>query len=67
MQSDPWWSLAMATNVYLVFFYRFDAAQLKKLYPYYALICYGLPFIPAMVCLFVKNDKKGKIYGNATV
>ncbi|KAF5867829.1 putative g-protein coupled receptor protein [Botrytis fragariae] len=67
MQSDPWWSLAMATNVYLVFFYRFDAAQLKKLYPYYALICYGLPFIPAMVCLFVKNNEKGKIYGNATL
>lgn len=57
----------MATNVYLVFFYRFDAAQLKKLYPYYALICYGIPFIPAMVCLFVKNGTKGKIYGNATV
>ncbi|KAI9640475.1 hypothetical protein NHQ30_011221 [Ciborinia camelliae] len=67
MQSDPWWSLAMATNVYLVFFYRFDAAQLKKLYPYYALICYGLPFIPAMVCLFVKTKKKGRIYGNATL
>ncbi|KAF7877382.1 hypothetical protein EAF04_001062 [Stromatinia cepivora] len=67
MQSDPWWSLAMATNVYLVFFYRFDAAQLKKLYPYYALICYGLPFIPAMVCLFVKTKNKGRIYGNATL
>ncbi|ESZ93378.1 hypothetical protein SBOR_6240 [Sclerotinia borealis F-4128] len=67
MQSDPWWSLAMATNVYLVFFYRFDAVQLKKLYPYYALICYGLPFIPAMVCLFVETDKKGRIYGNATL
>ncbi|KAA8570262.1 hypothetical protein MFRU_005g03570 [Monilinia fructicola] len=67
MQSDPWWSLAMATNVYLVFFYRFDAAQLKKLYPYYALICYGLPFVPAMVCLFVKTKEKGRIYGNATL
>lgn len=67
MQSDPWWSLAMATNVYLVFFYRYDAAQLKKLYPYYALICYGLPFIPAMVCLFVKTKKRGRIYGNATL
>ncbi|KAB8299051.1 hypothetical protein EYC80_001178 [Monilinia laxa] len=67
MQSDPWWSLAMASNVYLVFFYRFDAAQLKKLYPYYALICYGLPFVPAMVCLFVQTKEKGRIYGNATL
>jgi hypothetical protein len=57
----------MAMNVYLVFFHRFDGARLKKLYPYYGLICYGLPFIPAMVCLFVKTKKKGKIYGNATV
>ncbi|PQE16190.1 G- coupled receptor protein [Rutstroemia sp. NJR-2017a BVV2] len=67
MQSDPWWSLAMALNVYLVFFHRFDGARLKKLYPYYGLICYGLPFIPAMVCLFVKTKKKGRIYGNATL
>ncbi|PQE10664.1 G- coupled receptor protein [Rutstroemia sp. NJR-2017a BBW] len=67
MQSDPWWSLAMAMNVYLVFFHRFDGARLKKLYPYYGLICYGLPFIPAMVCLFVKTKKKGRIYGNATL
>jgi hypothetical protein len=66
MQSDPMWSLAMAVNVYLVFFQRFDAMRLKKLYPVYGLLCYGIPFIPAMVCLLYKNGK-GDIYGNATV
>jgi hypothetical protein len=60
------WSLAMAINVYLVFFKRFDAARLKRLYWIYAILCYGIPFIPAMVCLLLK-PKNGAIYGNATV
>ncbi len=67
MQSDPFWSCAMAVNVFLVFFRRYDAMQLKKLHWIYALICYGLPFIPAMFCLFYSNKSKGKMYGNATV
>lgn len=67
MQSDPMWSLAMAVNVYLVFFRRYDACRLRKLYWIYGLLCYGLPFIPAMFCLFLKNRREGKIYGNATV
>lgn len=67
MQSDPMWSLAMAVNVYLVFFRRYDASRLKKLYWIYGLLCYGLPFIPALVCLLVRKKNKGKIYGNATV
>jgi hypothetical protein len=67
MQSDPMWSLAMAVNVYLVFFKRFDAIRLKKLFWIYAILCYGLPFIPAMACLLLKSKSKGNIYGNATV
>ncbi|KAH8651899.1 hypothetical protein BGZ60DRAFT_473601 [Tricladium varicosporioides] len=67
MQSDPMWSCAMAINVYLVFFRRYDAGRLKKLYWYYGIICYGLPFIPAMFCLFYKTPLKGKMYGNATL
>jgi hypothetical protein len=57
----------MAINVYLVFFRRYDAHMLKRLYWIYALICYGLPFIPAMFCLFYSEEKKGKMYGDATV
>jgi hypothetical protein len=56
----------MAVNVYLVFFKRYDARHLKRLYWIYAVLCYGIPFIPAMVCLLLK-PKKGVIYGNATV
>lgn len=67
MQSDPMWSCAMAVNVYLVFFRRYDAHRLKKLYWVYGLICYGLPFIPALFCLIYKTKVKGKMYGNATV
>ncbi|KAH6715682.1 G-protein-like protein coupled receptor [Leptodontidium sp. MPI-SDFR-AT-0119] len=67
MQSDPLWSCAMAVNVYLVFFRRYDAARLKKLYWYYGIMCYGLPFIPAMFCLFYQTREKGRMYGNATL
>jgi hypothetical protein len=57
----------MAVNVYLVFFRRYDAHRLKRLYWVYAIICYGLPFLPAIFCLFYKTKAKGKMYGNATV
>ncbi|KAI6708073.1 hypothetical protein PZA11_007061 [Diplocarpon coronariae] len=67
MQSDPMWSCAMAVNVYLVFFRRYDAARLKSLYWIYAIICYGLPLIPAMFCLFYRTEAKGRIYGDATL
>jgi hypothetical protein len=67
MQSDPMWSCAMAINVYLVFFRRYDASRLKRLYWIYGLVCYGVPFIPAMFCLFYKTKEKGEMYGNATV
>jgi hypothetical protein len=67
MQSDPMWSCAMAINVYLVFFRRYDASRLKRLYWVYGLVCYGVPFIPAMFCLFYKTKAKGELYGNATV
>ncbi|KAH8601525.1 hypothetical protein B0O99DRAFT_648244 [Bisporella sp. PMI_857] len=67
MQSDPMWSLAMAVNVYLVFFHRYDALRLKKLYWLYGILCYGIPFIPAMVCLLLRVKGKGQIYGNATL
>lgn len=30
-------------------------------------ICYLFPFIPAFAFLFIKNEEKGKVYGDATV
>jgi hypothetical protein len=67
MQSDPLWGTCMAVNVYLVILRRWNPQKLKKMWKYYIAICYGIPFIPALVCLLVQNPSKGKIYGNATV
>lgn len=66
MQSDPYWACAMAVNVYLVFFRRYDPVRLKRFHWVYILLCYGIPFIPAMFCLFYR-DYRGRMYGNATV
>jgi hypothetical protein len=57
----------MACNVYFTFFRKYDAAKLRTLEPYYLVVCYGLPFIPAFTFLFVKTASKGRIYGDAVV
>lgn len=66
MQSDPWWSFAMAFNVYLVFFFSANPTVFRRYLWAYCLVCFGLPMIPAIVCLHVKTPK-GPIYGDATV
>jgi hypothetical protein len=48
MPADSLWTLAMACNVYLTFFRKYNAAQLKKLEWKYFLACYGIPFPPAV-------------------
>ncbi|KAH8769311.1 G-protein-like protein coupled receptor [Hyaloscypha finlandica] len=66
MQADAWWACAGALNVMLVFFYRYNAEQLRRLNPIYWLICYGIPAIPAVFSLiFRKNGKQ--MYGDATL
>jgi hypothetical protein len=65
MAADAYWTLAMACNVYLTFYYKFDAQQLRHLEIYYLICCYGLPFVPAFVFIFAKTQEKGHIYGNA--
>lgn len=57
----------MALNVYLTFYRSFNAEDLRRLEKWYALLCYGVPFIPAIVFVFVQNSKKGHMYGNATL
>lgn len=66
MQSDPWWSLAMAVNVYLVFFMGSNPLSFRKYLWIYCLVCFGLPAVPAFVCLLYQPHGV-KIYGNATV
>lgn len=64
---DAYWSLCMAINVYLVFFGHFTVKQLRLLDFRYLLGCYGLSFIPAFTFIFVSNEDRGRIYGNAIV
>ncbi|KAI9780522.1 MAG: hypothetical protein M1839_006640 [Geoglossum umbratile] len=67
MPADSLWTLAMACNVYLTFFRKYNAAQLKKQEWKYFLTCYGIPFIPAVTYLFVESKSRGKVYGPATL
>ncbi|KAL1984003.1 hypothetical protein VTN96DRAFT_9688 [Rasamsonia emersonii] len=67
MPADALWTFAMAFNVYLTFFYKYDASRLRRLEWKYVLLCYGLPFIPSFVYFFVKNETNGPIYGSAVL
>ncbi|KAM0277838.1 hypothetical protein ACHAQH_005542 [Verticillium albo-atrum] len=66
MQSDPWWSLAMAVNVYLVFFFGASPASFRQYLWLYCVICFGGPFIPAIVLLLARPNGQ-MMYGNATL
>ncbi|KAL2170783.1 hypothetical protein VTG60DRAFT_4438 [Thermothelomyces hinnuleus] len=66
MQSDPWWSFAMAVNVYMVFFMAYPPSNLHKNLWIYCIICFGIPAIPAFICLaYAPNGER--IYGDATL
>ncbi|KAF4952158.1 hypothetical protein FGADI_6954 [Fusarium gaditjirri] len=67
MQSDPWWSLAMAFNVFLVFFFRAKPDSFRRWWWIYCLICYGGPFAIAMALLLVRNPNRGLVFGEATI
>ncbi|KAI1333207.1 hypothetical protein F5Y16DRAFT_407154 [Xylariaceae sp. FL0255] len=67
MQSDPWWSFAMAVNVFMVFFFSASPQSFLKYWYAYFLVCYGLPFIPALWLLIARNGDGSKVYGNATI
>ncbi|KAH7176069.1 G-protein coupled receptor [Dactylonectria macrodidyma] len=66
MQSDPWWSLAMAINVFLVIFHGASPASFRHYLWLYCLICFGGPLIPAIVLLLARPNGQA-IYGNATL
>ncbi|KAF4497635.1 G coupled receptor like [Fusarium agapanthi] len=63
--ADALWTLAMAINVYLAFYYRFDAQRLRKMELPYLLLCYGIPSLPAFVFIFLKNGDGVRVYGSA--
>ncbi|KAH6675355.1 G-protein coupled receptor [Plectosphaerella plurivora] len=66
MQSDPWWSMAMAINVFLVFFYGANPTSFKRYLWLYCLVCFGGPFIPAIALLLARPNGQ-LMYGNATL
>lgn len=43
----------MATNVFLVFFYGYDAQQLRYLEKWYFTFSYGIPGIPALAYIIL--------------
>ncbi|KAI0515391.1 G-protein coupled receptor [Xylaria bambusicola] len=65
LPSDALWAFAMAFNVYLTFYFKFDAEKLKRIETWYLLICYGLPFPPALAYIFIHTQEKGRVYGDA--
>ena len=67
MIADPLFTLAMALNVYLTFFRRYSAEQLRSMEWKYLIMCYGLPFPPALTYFFVRNSSGVRVYGPATV
>ncbi|PLB33397.1 putative cAMP receptor-like protein [Aspergillus candidus] len=67
MPADALWTFAMACNVYLTFFHKYNSERLRQLEWKYLLFCYGLPFIPAFTYLFVVSESRGAIYGSATL
>lgn len=57
----------MAINVYLTFYFKFDAQRLRRMEIPYLVACYGIPLIPAFTFLFIRNSQGKRIYGNATL
>jgi hypothetical protein len=67
MPADAFWTLAMAINVYLTFYFKFDAQRLRRMEAPYLICCYGIPFVVALTFIFVSTPAKGRMYGNATL
>ncbi|KAK6864596.1 hypothetical protein PG995_001124 [Apiospora arundinis] len=67
MQSDPWWSFAMAVNVYMVFFFAANPNSFLGYWWAYFGICYGIPFIPAIWLLVARGENRTQVYGDATI
>lgn len=56
----------MAVNVFLVFFFAANPNSFRNYLWLYCLVCFGIPGIPAVICLVYKPGGR-HIYGNATV
>ncbi|OAQ83478.1 G-protein coupled receptor [Purpureocillium lilacinum] len=66
MAADAGWILAMAINVYLTLYRKYDSKRLRRMELTYLLACYGIPFIPAFVLVFIKRNGV-RVYGDAVL
>ncbi|KAI4620538.1 uncharacterized protein J4E87_007226 [Alternaria ethzedia] len=64
--TDALFCLSMATNVFLVFFYGYDAQQLRHLEKWYVACSYGIPALPVLV-YFILGRTGNEIIGSATL
>jgi hypothetical protein len=69
MMGDAFWVLAMGISVLLIFSRKTDRYDggTQKLEKWYALLCYGLPSIPAVIYLILDHVLSTPIIGSATV
>ncbi|CAE7206534.1 hypothetical protein P3342_011379 [Pyrenophora teres f. teres] len=66
MVADSFWVFCMSTNVFLVFFYGYDAQQIRDLEKWYFTFSYGIPSLPAI--MYVILDHTGHpVIGSATL
>lgn len=65
--ADVLWTVAMAIDVYLVVYHRFETEALRKLEIYYITIITCIVAIPAIAFLFIHTPDKGPMYGSVTV
>lgn len=66
MQADPWWSAAMAINVYMVFFRGHNPTSFRRQLWVYNALCFGVPAVPAFICLLVRPSGR-PMYGDSIV
>ncbi|KAJ6086412.1 hypothetical protein N7467_005326 [Penicillium canescens] len=65
LPADALWAFAMACNVYLTFFHKYNSEQLRQIEWKYVVCCYGLPFIPSFIYFFIQTQARGRVYGSA--
>ncbi|KAH8666013.1 putative cAMP receptor [Tricladium varicosporioides] len=65
--TDVLWTLAMAIDVFLIVYYKYDAEDLRKLEIKYISAITAFCFIPALSFLFVRTREKGPMYASVTL
>ncbi|KAH6678704.1 putative cAMP receptor [Halenospora varia] len=65
--TDVLWTLAMAIDVFLIVFYKYDAEDLRKLEIKYVGAITAFTAIPALSFLFIHTPKKGPMYASVTL